>query len=200
LRTKFPEGRLVPRGSWLGIAHDADFVVRHRWLAADHGAVCQSCHVEDECASCHDGSQRPRAIHPNDYLSLHPRDAMRAATRCNGCHSQQSFCLACHARLGIAQLSAPDVASPRRFHPAMALWTRGPQLHAREAQRSLASCVSCHAERDCVECHAARGFGAGSRSPHPSSFARDCGRTYARNPQPCLACHRASDAQLQLCR
>jgi hypothetical protein len=201
LRTQFADVKLVPRSGFLGMAHDADFSVRHRWLAADQGAVCATCHVESECSACHDGARKPRSLHPNDYLALHAQDSQRNATRCNSCHSTTSFCLACHARLGISEISAPDLHAPRRFHPASSQWIRGPVLHAREAQRSLSSCVSCHAERDCVECHGARGVGTGLRSPHTPGFASGaCAQDFARNSRACLLCHRASDSLLRTCR
>jgi hypothetical protein len=145
--------------------------------------------------------RKPRSIHPNDYLALHAQDSQRNATRCNSCHAVTSFCLACHARLGIAQLSSPDISSPRRFHPASSQWIRGPVLHAREAQRSLAGCVTCHAERDCVVCHGARGLGIGLHSPHPADFANaGCARELARGARACLGCHRSSDTALRNCR
>jgi hypothetical protein len=200
LRVNFPDGKLVPRGNLLGMAHDADFAVRHRWLAADEGAVCASCHVESECEACHDGPRKPRSLHPNDYLLLHAQDSQRNAQRCTSCHASSTFCLPCHARLGIAQLSAPDVKSPKRFHPAASQWIRGPVLHAREAERSLASCVSCHAERDCVDCHGARGMGVGLHSPHPQGFKANCARELAQGPRACLLCHRTSDPVLAACR
>jgi hypothetical protein len=200
LRVRFPEGQLVPQGSWLGMAHDADFAVRHRWVAADEGAVCATCHTERECSACHDSTRKPRSIHPNDYLALHPQDAQRNATRCTSCHANANFCLACHARLGVSQLSAPDVRSPRRFHPPDSQWIRGPMLHAREAERSLATCVSCHAERDCVACHGAKAVGVGLHSPHPAGFAASCARDFANNGRACLLCHRSTDALLRACR
>jgi hypothetical protein len=200
LQTQFPDAKLIPRSSFLGMAHDRDFSVRHRWIAADQGAVCATCHVESECTACHDGPRKPRSVHPNDYVSLHAQDSQRNAARCGSCHSSPSFCLPCHARLGISQISAPDVHAPRRFHPASSVWIRGPVLHAREAQRSLSSCVSCHAERDCVDCHGGKGVGAGLHSPHPAGFSAECGQALARSPRPCLVCHRASDAVLRTCR
>ncbi|HEX4355480.1 MAG TPA: cytochrome c3 family protein [Polyangiales bacterium] len=200
LRTQFDDAKLIPRSGYLGMAHDADFYVRHRWVAADQGAVCATCHVESECTACHDGRRKPRGIHPNDYLSLHAQDSQRNATRCNSCHDSPSFCLPCHARLGISEISAPDVHAPRRFHPAASLWIRGPVLHAREAQRSLSSCVSCHAERDCVQCHGAPGVGTGLHSPHPAGFDAQCGEALARNPRACTMCHRASDPAFRTCR
>ncbi|HEX2676744.1 MAG TPA: cytochrome c3 family protein, partial [Polyangiales bacterium] len=188
LRTRFPEGRLVPHGAFLGLAHDTDFSVRHRWLAADESAACNSCHVEKDCTECHDGERRPRGLHPNDYLALHAQEAERNAARCNSCHTTQSFCLPCHARLGVAPLSAPDLVSPKRFHPPSGVWIRGPMQHAREAERSLATCTSCHVERDCVACHGGRGVGGGI-SPHPPGFTGQCAARMDANPRACATCH-----------
>lgn len=200
LRTKFPDGKLVPDGPLLGMAHDADFGVRHRWLAADDGPACASCHVEEECTECHDGRVRPRGIHPNDYLALHAQDAERRSTQCTSCHTIQSFCLECHARLGVSTLSAPDVDSPTRFHPAGSQWLRGPNSHAREAQRALDTCVSCHAERDCVLCHGSVGIGSVGISPHPPGFRNACAAYLSNNPRPCVACHGSTDALRARCR
>ncbi|HEX7477986.1 MAG TPA: hypothetical protein VF331_09290 [Polyangiales bacterium] len=199
VETRFPEGKLVPRSGFLGMAHGGDFLVRHRWLAADEGNACASCHVEKDCSDCHAGDRRPARIHANDYLSLHAQDSRRMQTRCQSCHTTQSFCLPCHARLGISSVAAPDLLSPKRFHPPSSLWTRGPVQHAREAQRSLGSCVSCHAERDCVQCHGGKGIGAGL-SPHPPGFAADCARRLAQNTRPCAMCHGSIEALRQRCR
>ncbi len=199
LRTRFPEGALVPRSSFLGMAHDRDFSVRHRWLAADDSAACSSCHVEKDCTACHDGDRRPRGLHPNDYLTLHAQDAERSASRCTSCHTTQSFCMPCHARLGVSPVAAPDLASPKRFHPPSAVWVRGPMQHAREAQRSLATCASCHAERDCVTCHGAPGIGAGV-SPHPPGFAAECAARMQASSRACATCHRDIENLRARCR
>jgi Cytochrome c7 and related cytochrome c len=200
LRTKLPEGKLVPRGPFLGMAHDADFIVRHRWLAADEGAACKSCHVEKDCTDCHDGRVRPRSLHPNDYLSLHAQDALRNATQCSSCHTTQSFCLPCHARLGVSTLSGPDLAAPKRLHPPTAVWLRGPNLHAREAERSMTSCVSCHAERDCVHCHGSKGIGGAGHSPHPPGFRGECAARLANGDRACRQCHGDLSALRAMCR
>lgn len=189
LRTRFPDGKLVPRNALPDLAHDADFRVRHRWLAADDGATCASCHTEQDCTDCHDGVRRPRSVHPGDYLALHAQEAQRNAARCNSCHTTQSFCLPCHARLGVSSVSAPDLATPKRLHPPGAVWVRGPAQHAREAKRSLSTCVSCHAERDCVVCHGGQGVGAGL-SPHPPGFRRECAGRLRANSRGCVTCHR----------
>jgi len=185
LRTRFAEGMLTPPDWLLGMGHDADWIVRHRWIGADQGSACASCHRESECADCHDGRVRPRSVHPNDYLTVHTQEARREPTRCASCHTTQRFCTECHARLGLATIAAPAVRATGRYHPPAATWERA---HALEAKRSLAACVSCHAERDCVACHGALGIGGGL-SPHPAGFANRCAPLLTANPRACVTCH-----------
>lgn len=193
VRTKYGEGNLKPPSWLLGMGHDTDWAVRHRWVGADRGSVCASCHKESECVKCHDSRNRPASIHPNDWLALHAQRSRKDAPRCSSCHSTQMFCAECHARLGVSLNSAPDVRSGARFHPTADRWTRGPNLHAKEAKRSLTSCVSCHAERDCVRCHGAI-RGIPSASPHPRDFSKKCGTLLDANQRACKACH--DDIQL----
>ncbi len=188
MRTKYREGVLRPPPWLLDMGHDADWVVRHRWVGADRGRVCATCHQESHCTKCHDGRRRPSGVHPNDWLALHAQQARRNAPRCSSCHTAQTFCAECHARLGLAVGSAPGVRTASRFHPANGVWVRGPVQHAREAQRSLISCVGCHAERDCIVCHGAQGKGSGF-SPHPPGFRDKCRRLYEGNPRACRQCH-----------
>lgn len=190
LRTHLPGGAvLVPRSSFLGMQHDSDWGVRHRWVGADEAAACQSCHAERDCRRCHDGRRPPASVHPNDFLSLHAQDARREPARCARCHAAQTFCMECHARLGVALVSPPDLRGSGRFHPPSAEWTRGPVLHATEARRALSACVSCHAESDCVQCHGATGVGGAGVSPHPKAFLERCGRPLRANPRACRSCH-----------
>ena len=196
MRTRFPEGALRPPAWLLGMNHDADWIVRHRWVGADQGSACASCHRESECADCHDGRVRPRSIHPNDYLTIHPQEARRDQTRCTTCHTTQRFCVECHARLGLATTTAPVVRATDRFHPPAAAWARA---HGLEAKRSLNACVSCHAERDCVSCHGALGIGGGV-SPHPVDFAARCASLLAANSRACATCHGDVGALEARCR
>jgi len=198
MRARYPEGWLDPP-SWLfGMQHDADWLVRHRWVAADEGPACATCHTEDECADCHDGRVAPPRVHPNDWLTVHAPMARRDEPRCSSCHTTQTFCAECHARLGTSQIAAPNVRASARFHPPPERWTRGPNLHAREAQRSMTTCTSCHAEEDCTTCHGAAGIGAGI-SPHPPGFRRDCGRMLRANDRACRTCHGNLDAVRAMC-
>jgi hypothetical protein len=205
LATTFAGGSLVPPRWMRGAAHDADWIERHRTVAADDSAFCGRCHTSNECTDCHDGRVRPRKVHPNDWLSMHPEASRQDNPRCTSCHAEQTFCADCHRRTGVAR-DAPsgDRQSGRRFHPPPEQWTnapRGPNHHAWEAMRNLNACVSCHTERDCATCHATKGLSGGAGvDPHPAGFQDKCGLALRQNPRPCLVCHQASDGSLRSCR
>jgi hypothetical protein len=202
VRTMFASGTLLPP-RWLHNAeHTPDFIERHKWIAADDSQFCSNCHREDFCTDCHDGRVRPRSIHPNDYLNMHAVEARMATERCTSCHRDQSFCVTCHMRVGVAESSPPNARDSGRFHPAKSMWSDPPMKpghHGFEAERNLNACVSCHTERDCVTCHGALGVGA-RFNPHKGSFPAGCATQYRRNPRPCLTCHDPTDAVLAQCR
>ena len=192
IRIAFPEGKLSPPRWMRDAEHGPDFIERHRRVAGADSQFCANCHKEDFCTDCHDGRVRPRRIHPNDYIAMHPVDARMENERCTSCHREQSFCVDCHLRSGVGQSSPTGVQSSKsRFHPPAAIWSgpfRGPGHHALEAQRNLNACVSCHVESDCVKCHGGAGIGAGY-NPHPAGFLSSCGMQMRRNPRPCMVCH-----------
>lgn len=187
LETTFADGSLIPTGPLLGMAHDRDWLVRHRWVGADQGSTCAQCHSERDCERCHDAPRPPRRVHPGDFLSLHPQQSRRAPATCASCHTVQRFCAECHARLGLALGSAPNVGATGRVHPSAAVWVRGGG-HALAARRDLSSCASCHAESDCVACHGAVGVGGGI-SPHGPGFRAQCLDRRQQNDRACRACH-----------
>lgn len=205
LKTSFATGAMEPP-AWLHSAgHGADWLTRHKAVAANDSAFCGSCHTASECTDCHDGKVRPRDIHPNDWLSMHAQAARQDSPRCVSCHQLQTFCADCHRRVGVAR-DAPsgNRAIGMRFHPPPSEWTnapRGPGHHAWEASRNLNACVSCHTERDCTTCHATKGLNGGQGvSPHPLGFVSKCRLALERNPRPCLVCHQAGDRNLSSCR
>ena len=214
LTTSFASGKLLPP-PWLnGAGHGPDFIERHKRVAGNDSQFCANCHQERFCVGCHDGSVRPRQVHPNDFVSQHAIAARQNNPRCTSCHQQQSFCLTCHQRAGVA-MSGPiaNFANRGRFHPPKSIWSdgaRSSQHHAWEAQRNLNACVSCHQERDCLSCHATRqvgGRGGGlpvgvgqSVNPHPAGFRARCAQALRQNPRPCLTCHGPSAKDLLNCR
>lgn len=199
LRTSFPEGELSPPRWLAGMAHDHEWLVRHRWVAADEGPLCAQCHRESECVACHDGRVRPLRVHPGDFLTTHPVMARRDETHCTSCHAITQFCAECHARLGLAPIAAPQVRAAERYHPPEAVWSRGANMHAVEARRSLQSCVSCHAEEDCVVCHGSGSVGGGGRSPHPPGFRSTCRGALETNAHACVTCHGDLEAVRAMC-
>ncbi len=213
LKTQFASGKMLPP-PWLRDAgHDADFVRRHKQVAGDDSRFCANCHQERFCVGCHDGNVRPRQIHPNDFLNQHAMAARQNNPRCVSCHQQQSFCLTCHQRAGVA-MSGPvgNFAGRGRFHPPKSVWTDGGRSashHAWEAQRNLNACVSCHQERDCLMCHATRSVGGMGPNlghpgqgvnPHPVGFGSRCQQALRQNARPCLTCHLQTDPELMKCR
>jgi len=202
--THFPTGTIMPPAWLKGARHGPEFARTHGAVAGNDSRFCASCHTEDQCAACHDGRVRPRAIHPNDYLSMHAVDATQHAQRCSSCHRAESFCKTCHLRSGVTQSGPAWARQARgRFHPPPEVFTTGPRTsrhHAVEARRNLSACVGCHLERDCVSCHASRtNLGAGV-SPHPAGFAGRCGPALRKNPRSCLVCHEPDAPSWTRCR
>ena len=193
IQVSFTAGKLLPP-RWMGnLEHTADFIERHKRVAADNSQACSSCHREDFCTDCHDGRVRPRNVHANDYLSLHAVEARLDSPHCASCHQQQQFCLPCHQRAGVTMSgSQGELAHQGRFHPPRSVWSELPrtrQHHAWEAERNLSACVSCHTERDCAVCHASQSAGGRGFNPHPASFQSKCAAAARKNPRPCLVCH-----------
>jgi hypothetical protein len=202
MRTMFASGTLQPP-RWLhNAAHSADFMERHKMIAANDSQFCSNCHKEDFCVACHDGRVRPRNVHPNDWISMHPIEARQATEKCTSCHREQSFCLTCHQRVGVTMSGPENVRQTGRFHPPKSIWSdppRKPGHHSQEAMRNINACVSCHVERDCVVCHGGLGIGGGF-NPHNASFASGCKTQFRRNPRPCLVCHDPGSGDLAQCR
>lgn len=204
MMTNFSTGDLLPP-DWLHMAgHDADWIERHKTIAANDSKFCSNCHKEDDCAACHDGRVRNRKVHPNDWISMHPEAARMNNPRCTSCHQETTFCADCHRRVGVARDGPEGNRGPsEHFHPPRDVWTsapRGPQHHAWEAEANINACVACHTERDCASCHAMRGImGGAGVDPHPPGFEKSCGSAFARNPRPCLVCHERNDPHLGAC-
>ena len=195
LRTALPGGALVPTGGASGAAHGPGFEQEHAQASRGLGAACATCHAQAFCVDCHLGTAKPLTFHAGDYVSTHAIDARRNEPDCSACHRTQSFCVGCHerSRVGTRASSgfrtAGDVG---RFHPAG--WAsadgRGGNQHAREAQRNLRACTSCHREDDCLACHSAAPGGV-RVSPHGPGWrgSARCRALAARNGRMCLRCH-----------
>lgn len=212
LETRLPSGVLLPSGELRGDDHGLSFRREHRQVALSDPGYCASCHTQPWCQRCHNGVVKPLDIHGGDYISRHGQDARRNQPDCASCHRQQTFCIGCHERLGVASHStlpgspSPSAfapASPRRFHPdswASAFGGAGANLHAGEAQRNIRSCASCHREETCLGCHSTLSDTRvpGGANPHPADWVSSgrCRALASRNSRVCLKCHRESAVAL----
>ena len=197
IKTMFASGTLKPP-RWLHNAeHTPDFIDRHKQVAARRLAVLLQLPQRGLLHRLPRRS-RPPAEHPPERLPEHAprrgadgdRRSARAAT------SEQSFCLDCHLRVGVAESSPANAKDSGRFHPPKSIWSdppRKPGHHGFEAERNLNACVSCHTERDCVVCHGALGVGGGF-NPHKNGFAGRLRDAVPQKPAPLLRLPRADSS------
>jgi hypothetical protein len=198
-------------GNPFGIDHGIRFDRNHGARAQMEQNTCIECHSDSECLACHDSKMKPLTIHPNDYITLHPLQARQDSVRCDACHRRQSFCAACHERVGVG-LDAEASFRPKnmRVHPPPSVWVDAPVTaahHSLAATRDIESCVACHREETCMSCHS-RNQNASMQtttghnfnspppiSPHPSNFRANCKYQVSKNRRACLQCHDASNPQ-----
>jgi hypothetical protein len=198
METRFEHGELVPQTSALGDDHGPGFARDHKQQARQVGATCNACHDRSECVACHQGVVKPMDFHPGNYLLTHAVDARRGTPDCSACHRAESFCVACHERSGLGTRGENEWNSGdpgRSFHPpGWASPGAGPNVHAQEARRNIASCASCHREEDCLTCHSAE-LGGVRASPHPKGWrgSARCRALDRGNRRMCLRCHVAQD-------
>ena len=219
LRIHFAGGDLIPSGSLRGHdAHTSGFREDHRVAGKDE-RYCATCHKPTECIDCHGaGVVKPERIHSADYATVHGVDARRNTPNCSSCHRNQTFCLGCHQRLGVA--ADPEGGQPgrqpnnpfgtgtgvKRFHPpgwvrddvGAVLTTPGPSSHSFQAKRNLKTCVSCHREESCLACHSADLSRSIGINPHGPGFAGSsaCRAMSSRNTRGCLKCHSPGTPEL----
>lgn len=195
LQLTFPSGILRPtQGNPFGHDHGPRFEFNHGTQASADRQTCMECHSQAECNQCHDALQKPLSVHPNDFITLHPIQARQDTQSCEGCHRYQSFCVACHERVGVGMSTARSLRPANvRVHPPYQVWVEimGPQHHGIAASRDLRSCTACHRENDCLSCHSdADRFGTRRVvNPHPAGFASMCKSLLSKNDRPCLVCH-----------
>ncbi len=178
--TDFGKGELIPPAWLKGKSHGVQWTGTHAKQAGKDSAYCASCHRESFCTDCHSGARRPRTVHPGDWMTSHGVSTRIDNPRCTGCHREQSFCLSCHRRSGVAPDSPPKSKPPgsiSRYHKNMDNRTL-----MRRAKQDIVSCVSCHSESSCITCHV-------RYNPHPKDFAKRCKPLAVRNKTSCAKCH-----------
>jgi len=173
------------------LAHDGDWMREHGSRAASSADLCESCHKQAFCASCH-GVTAPAlpsvrrfadpfaaSVHRAGFLARHSLEARSEPGKCASCHTPDR-CESCHTQRKIA---GDQGASP---HPRG--WvglSAADNQHGREARRDPVSCAGCHSgagEALCVTCHVVGGVGG---NPHPPGWS-------SRQPLsnlPCRLCH-----------
>ena len=172
--------------------HDGDFMARHGVAARGNLVVCQHCHQDDECASCHANTRptrpsirnRPdvagRAMHRGDFLSRHAIEAGLDRARCYTCHDSRD-CADCHRERGVT------LAGAAFRHPSGWMQAGSASFHGREARRRVAFCAGCHDKGEasnCVACHRVGGAGG---NPHPGEdFDANLDK---HKDMPCRICH-----------
>lgn len=166
-------------------------------------AKCQSCHTEQSCAECHDGTNltelapgvksgllSPRhaagdkavalageAVHGMNFRFTHGIEAKGRASDCQTCHSSQQFCSDCHMN-GSAALGGAIPTS----HEAPGFTTigvgSGGGSHATLAKRDIQRCMTCHdtegGDPNCITCHVdVDGIKGTEPRTHKSGFMKD---------------------------
>lgn len=195
LQLTFASGLLRPmQGNPFGMDHGPRYEFTHGTDATVRRETCMECHAQSECNDCHDALQKPLSVHPNDFITLHPIQARQDMTSCESCHRQQSFCVACHERAGVALGADPSLRPTNvRVHPPFNVWVEiiNPLHHGIAANRDLKQCTACHRENDCLSCHSdADKWGTRRQvNPHPAGFAAMCKSLAGKNDRPCLVCH-----------
>jgi hypothetical protein len=205
MQMTFASANLKPmQGDPLGLDHGPRYEFTHATRAKLDRSTCTECHNDNFCTSCHDSLQKPLAVHPNDYVTLHPMQAKMDSMVCQSCHRLQSFCAACHERVGVGFNSDPALrARNLTVHGDYNAWVTiaGPNHHSVAAARDISTCVSCHREETCIACHASRSttFGGRNVDPHPPGFANICKNLASANSRGCLKCHSTADLQTRGC-
>lgn len=173
------------------LAHDGDWIREHGAKASASGDLCETCHTQSYCASCH-GATVPAltanrrftdpfqaSAHRAGFAARHSLEAAADPGACTTCH-QPDRCIACH--------TSRELAGQGRKSPHPAGWvglSSAENLHGREARRDPTACAGCHGgagEQLCVTCHSVGGPGG---NPHPPGWTSD--RTLSE--MPCRMCH-----------
>jgi len=175
------------------LAHDGDWIREHGIRASSSGDLCETCHKQSFCASCH-GATAPAlpadrrfadpfraTIHRAGFSGRHALEARSDPGACTTCHTPDR-CMTCHVAKGVGDMTSGN------HNPHPAGWVglaASDNLHGREARRDPASCASCHGgagEMLCVKCHAVGGVGG---TPHPPGWSS----AQPLYSMPCRLCH-----------
>jgi hypothetical protein len=174
--------------------HDESFARHHGQQAMAESKLCQTCHTQADCQSCHDLNQglsverrRPERIeahfvHRADFITRHAIEAQANPTRCSSCHTSET-CDACHVERGV---SGGHVGGRNPPPPGWVGSDVGSNsFHGAAARRDIVLCASCHDQgpaTNCIRCHKVGAYGG---NPHPRGFSSNRGF----DSQMCRYCH-----------
>lgn len=181
------------------------FLESHGSVAGAGAATCSTCHVREDCTSCHE-SGAPKAVQamvsaasasapgvgverraPASHASpffMKDHEALAGAdgAYCTTCHTTD-FCSSCH-----------DGSRSSGFHPANFMAS-----HPAEAYADRLECSTCHnAQAFCRQCHLESGFksvkrlGPGFHDGQPVWLLRHP-QAARQNLESCQTCHSQSD-------
>ena len=145
-------------------------------------AKCQSCHTEESCAECHDGTNlvelstgvksamlSPRlhgndkaqalvgeAVHSINFKFTHGIEAKGKAADCQTCHRNQEFCADCHIKGSVAMGGITPTSHEAPGFTTIGVGSGG-GTHAQLARRDIQRCMACHdaegGDPVCITCH-----------------------------------------------
>lgn len=185
----------------------ANFDRTHGAPARQTGATCATCHSQQSCTSCHQGTvpdavrqlslaapgkasgvvllRRPPASHADpSWKRAHGADASARPQSCYSCHARAQ-CLDCHR---------PNAGASGGYHPAGFLTRHPAEAYARES-----SCAECHSTQGfCQDCH--RTAGVTASGPLKSgfhdaqgAFLLSHGQAARQGLETCVSCHAERD-------
>jgi hypothetical protein len=180
-------------------SHGDGFFSRHGFEAQGAEDICAQCHDQYFCTDCHDKTMTVRPsvrypervdrtlIHRGDWIGRHNLEARLGDTGCMKCHGE-SFCSACHERIGIGPAPIEGVAKTSP-HGDSSTWvnSRGADGHGQAARRRIQECASCHDQgpsSNCVRCHT-----SGRINPHPPGWDPPVNRDRRASNKMCSICH-----------
>ena len=149
-----------------------DFVREHKRIARVSTATCASCHTQESCSDCHNGSdlvkvdvpgkdlmslRSPRLtaidrgqetrltkVHDLNFKFTHGLAVEGKKLDCQSCHNQQTFCVTCHEAGGDVNQAKFQPDSHRKVGFVTLGVGSGGGLHAKLARRDIESCAACH--------------------------------------------------------
>lgn len=153
------------------VDHGADFLMAHKNIARMDQQACASCHVQNDCAECHEGAallitsgssnadvQTPffpsiaggtrglvlARVHELNFRETHGLQAEGRTQECATCHETRSFCQDCHESEGVDVAGKPLWHADPDWGAIAGVVGTGGGLHAELAKRDIESCESCH--------------------------------------------------------